>query len=105
MAKTHQQSLDDPDTDNPVVLAAKAVGSYKRLAELMGMTPQGIQKMKQTRVIDVRVLQMERVSGVSRHVIRPDLYPIEECPHCGFLIGAPAAGDRRQKSNGSREAR
>lgn len=88
-----QKFIDDPiddgaDPDNPVVLAAKAVGSFKKLAELMGMSPQGIQKMKKTRVIDVRVLQLERVSGISRHRIRPDLYPIEECPNCGYLIGA-----------------
>lgn len=40
------------------------------------LTPQAISQWKQ--VPAERVLEVERVSGVSRHLLRPDLYPAEE---------------------------
>lgn len=102
---------DGADPNHPIVLAAKAVGSCKELARRMGMSPQGITKMKNTRVTAERVLQMERVTGISRHVLRPDIYPIEECPNCGFLIGASvqrvsrASHSDAGRNNRGREAR
>ncbi|MDB5584857.1 MAG: repressor [Bradyrhizobium sp.] len=40
------------------------------------LTPQAISQWKQ--VPAERVLEVERVSGVSRHRLRPDLYPEQE---------------------------
>lgn len=59
-----------------VALAAKAVGSQTSLAKVLGCTPQNVQRMCATgRVPAKHVLKIEAASGVSRHDLRPDLYP------------------------------
>lgn len=57
---------------------AKArVGGPGKLAELLGqITSQAVSQWK--RVPAERVLDVERVTGVSRHDLRPDIYPREE---------------------------
>ena len=64
-----------PITVHPVVLASKAVGSQDALAKAVKVTPQAIGKWKRSRIPAERVLDVERVTGVSRHLLRPDLYP------------------------------
>lgn len=59
----------------PLDRAIKAVGSSKELARRIGVTPQAVSQWKA--VPPSRVLAVERASGVSRTVLRPDLYPIE----------------------------
>lgn len=98
---------------HPIEIAAQAVGSQVELARLLGMSPQGVTKMKRNGITPERVLDIERVSGVSRHILRPDLHPVEPCPNCGYLIGAskqPRRGgvlrhSRTGQSNGGQEAR
>jgi len=47
------------------------------LARHLGCTPQAIQRMCASgRVPAERVLQIEKATGVSRHELRPDLYPL-----------------------------
>ncbi|NNA82964.1 transcriptional regulator [Pseudomonas lactis] len=59
-----------------VASAAKAVGSQTSLAKVLGCTPQNVQRMCATgRVPAKHVLKIEAASGVSRHELRPDLYP------------------------------
>lgn len=56
--------------------AADAVGGQSALARLLSCTPQAVQKMCATgRVPAERVLKIEKETGVSRHELRPDLYP------------------------------
>ena len=57
--------------------AAENVGSQIALAEAMGVSPQAVNKWKSSRVPAERVLDFERVTGLSRHEIRPDIYPRE----------------------------
>jgi len=58
--------------------ACAAVGGQSALAREIGTTPQAVQKMCSTgKVPAPRVLVIERVSGVSRHELRPDIYPLE----------------------------
>lgn len=57
--------------------AADVVGGQRALAEAMGISPQAVNKWKSSRVPAERVLDFERVSGLSRHEIRPDIYPRE----------------------------
>lgn len=57
--------------------AADDLGSQRALAEAMGVSPQAVNKWKSKRVPPERVLDFERVTGVSRHEIRPDIYPRE----------------------------
>lgn len=55
--------------------AIKEVGSVTRLAELLDVRPQAISQW--SKVPAMRVLLVERITGVSRHELRPDLYPRE----------------------------
>ena len=64
--------------ENAATKAAKAAGSQSALARPLDCTPQAVQKMCATgRVPAERVLKIEEVTGVSRHELRPDLYPAE----------------------------
>lgn len=56
--------------------AAKAAGSQTALAKALGCTPQNVQWMCSTGSIPAKhVLKIESVTGISRHQLRPDLYP------------------------------
>lgn len=55
--------------------ATRAAGSVTKLAALLGVAPQAISQWRQPPA--TRVLAIERVTGVSRHDLRPDLYPLE----------------------------
>lgn len=62
----------------PICKAAKAAGGQSALARLLKVTPQAVQKMCASgRVPAERVLEIEKATGVSRHELRPDLYPTE----------------------------
>ncbi|MDR7027241.1 transcriptional regulator [Rhizobium rosettiformans] len=55
--------------------AIKAVGGPAEMARRIGVTVQAVCQWK--KVPPNRVLTVERVSGVSRSDLRPDLYPPE----------------------------
>ncbi|RQZ17257.1 chaperone [Burkholderia sp. Bp9031] len=56
--------------------ACAEVGGQSALARKLNCTPQAVQKMCASgRVPSERVLEIERISGISRHELRPDLYP------------------------------
>ncbi|AZP73469.1 Cro/Cl family transcriptional regulator [Pseudomonas poae] len=56
--------------------AAKAAGSQTALAKALGCTPQNVQWMCSTGSVPAKhVLKIEAVTGISRHQLRPDLYP------------------------------
>lgn len=64
--------------DNAAVRAAAAAGGQSALARELGCTPQAVQRMCATgRIPAERVLRIEQVSGIPRHELRPDLYPLE----------------------------
>lgn len=56
--------------------AIKAVGSLAGLADPLGISIQAVSQWDE--VPPLRVLAVERVSGVPRHELRPDLYPAPE---------------------------
>ncbi|MER8540285.1 YdaS family helix-turn-helix protein [Mesorhizobium sp. M0130] len=59
--------------------ACDAVGGVARLAELIGKTHAHVSTWKQRGMIPPEMaIPIERASGVSRQVLRPDLYPVEE---------------------------
>lgn len=55
--------------------AVVAIGGVTRLAEAIGVTRSAISQWP--RVPAERVIDVERATGVSRHELRPDIYPIE----------------------------
>ncbi|MBC2655532.1 helix-turn-helix domain-containing protein [Pseudomonas sp. MSSRFD41] len=58
--------------------AVKAAGGQSALARILKVTPQAVQKMCASgRVPAERAIEIEKATGVSRHELRPDLYPSE----------------------------
>lgn len=52
--------------------AAATVGGMSKLSRLLGLSPAAVGLWEQ--VPPKRVLEVERLTGVSRHVLRPDIY-------------------------------
>lgn len=60
----------------PIEKAVLKAGSQSALARALSITPQAVSRMcALNRVPAERVLDIERLTGVSRHELRPDLYP------------------------------
>jgi Bacterial toxin YdaS len=53
--------------------AIKIAGGYRALARAAGVSHQSVMKWK--RVPPRRVLAVEELTGIPRHVLRPDIYP------------------------------
>lgn len=61
------------DRDPALKKAIEAASTAQNLANLLGVTPQALSQWK--RVPPLRVLEVEKATGVPRHDLRPDLYP------------------------------
>ncbi|MBX7274590.1 helix-turn-helix domain-containing protein [Pseudomonas sp. ERGC3:05] len=74
--------------------AAKAAGSQTALAKALGCTPQNVQWMCSTGSVPSKhVLKIEAVTGISRHQLRPDLYP-EAAPTLNANLRHPRTLDQ-----------
>ena len=65
-------------TTHAIERAAQLVGGQSALARKLGCTPQAVSKMCSTGSVPAeRVLAIEEATGgaVTRHDLRPDLYP------------------------------
>ncbi|AET91066.1 hypothetical protein BYI23_B004590 [Burkholderia sp. YI23] len=68
-------------TTHAIERAAQILGGQSALARKLGCTPQAVSKMCSTgRVPAERVLAIENAveGAVTRHELRPDLYPVEQ---------------------------
>lgn len=61
--------------DDATKRCVDAAGGLTKLALLIGVRHQSLYSWK--RVPAERVLELERLTGVSRHDLRPDLYPAD----------------------------
>lgn len=63
---------------NPIERAIRILGTQRKLAEKLCVTPQAIAKWRK-RVPGERVLGIEAATNgaVTRHELRPDLYPAD----------------------------
>lgn len=59
----------------PLARAIAAAGSGVALAKIVGVTPMAVSYWKVRGVPAHQVLMIESATGVSRHDLRPDLYP------------------------------
>jgi DNA-binding transcriptional regulator YdaS (Cro superfamily) len=57
--------------------AIRLAGGQRQLGQLLGVSYQAVQKMRR-KIPAERVLAIESATGVSRHELRPDLYPPDE---------------------------
>ena len=63
------------DTRNALDRAAATFVGYAELARQLGVSPQAVSAWRaRGRVPAERVLQIEQLTGVSRHALRPDIY-------------------------------
>jgi DNA-binding transcriptional regulator YdaS (Cro superfamily) len=61
--------------ENALREAIRRVGGLAALARQLGISPQAVQQWRIAPA--VRTLEIERLTGVSRYELRPDLYPRE----------------------------
>lgn len=59
--------------DKALQKAINAVENAEFLAEKLEISPQALSQWR--RVPPLRVLEVERITGVPRHELRPDIYP------------------------------
>ncbi|HEX5464438.1 MAG TPA: helix-turn-helix domain-containing protein [Burkholderiales bacterium] len=78
----------------PIQKAIEIAGSQKALADRLGVSQPAVCKwLNGARVPADKVLAIEEATSVSRHDLRPDIYPRENCT-CPFCVGersTPAA--------------
>lgn len=58
--------------------AVEKAGGQQALADVCGVKYQAVQKWIRFGVPAERVLTIETATGVSRHELRPDIYPIDK---------------------------
>lgn len=59
--------------------AISRAGGHSRLAKMIGVSQPAVAYwVRQGRVPPARVLTVEAVTGVSRHKLRPDIYPEDD---------------------------
>lgn len=61
---------------NVINRVLEKVGGPSALSRLLNIRPQAVSQWR--RVPVERVLEIERVTGITRHELRPDIYPLHD---------------------------
>lgn len=71
--------MKTPTRYEALKLAAQAFGSQQAMADHLGVTQPTVWRwLKQSKQLPAEyVLRVEAATGVSRHHLRPDIYPVE----------------------------
>lgn len=69
------------------------VGSQAALADIVGVRQQSVSEwcIKSKPIPPQHVLKVEAATGISRHALRPDIYPRDAATSPG-VVGSPGAG-------------
>lgn len=62
--------------ENPLLAAIKIAGSARALAKLLDVTPMAVSQWKERGVPAERAVSIEEVTGVSRELLRPDIFEV-----------------------------
>jgi len=63
----------------PIEKAIAVSGTCYRLAKMIGIKPPSVHDwLRSGRIPAGRVLAVEAATGISRHELRPDIYPVED---------------------------
>lgn len=60
----------------PLDRAIAAVGSATELARLLGVTKQAISQWGLRKIPAERVVEVEKLTGIPRHELRPDIFGV-----------------------------
>lgn len=83
--------------ESPLNLAIAKAGSGVALARIVGVTPMAVSYWKARGIPARHVLAVEAATGVSRHDLRPDLYP-EQSPTLNANLRPKPAADQSAES-------
>lgn len=61
---------------NPLKRVIKDFGTARALAAALDITPQAVSQWKKVPIF--HVLEIEKLTGIPRHELRPDVYPVPE---------------------------
>jgi DNA-binding transcriptional regulator YdaS (Cro superfamily) len=78
--ESHTHGADTvPQSEHPtaIQLAIDAAGGVAQLAKLCEVSYEAVRKWREKGLPAERVLEVERHTRVSRHDLRPDIYPRE----------------------------
>lgn len=83
--------VDSIDPHSALAQAVNVLGSQASMASLCGLSATAVWKWVNGRkhLPAEHVLKVEAATGVSRHDLRPDLYPHESSPLAGSAPSAP----------------
>lgn len=84
--------VQDPTPYEAMMQAIDCLGSQSELARLCCLTPTAVWKWVQStkRLPAEYVLRVEAKTGISRHHLRPDIYPVEASPPRFFGVDRAA---------------
>ena len=68
------------DSDTPLARAVRSAGSQSAFARLIGVSQPTVNDwLRLAKALPAEhVLAVEAATGISRHDLRPDIYPVEE---------------------------